>query len=244
MTKYFVIISALLLLVGGLGNNPAFGQNKSFHCGQTNCTGQCGRFTDQNGDGFCDLGFMTNFRADTVAKNDNKDTVKKGTTVHNSHNQVIKTGGIRQNINQSASDTVANNQLAQNDSTKVNKIEVSPQKQNTKNYPYDLILISGLTLGMYFLTYILYKTKTIRKQIHRRIWNSLLLLTFLGSGIIGLLLVIQINYHIWLGIYRDFLYWHVQLGIAMALISILHALWHISYFKKLFNKLPKTDPEC
>ncbi len=81
--------------------------------------------------------------------------------------------------------------------------------------PYTLLFITALVFGLYFLTYILSRTKALRKCNHRRIWNILLALTFLGSGVLGIVLVIQLNYYIWMGIYREFLYWHVEFGIAM-----------------------------
>lgn len=222
----------------------SFSVSAQAKCGQTNCTGLCGRFTDQNGDGFCDLGFVTNFKPDTSAKKAIRDTVKKITKNTSKKSDISQVNKISLDASTSSQSQDSSQNIAKTDNTQILQNEKSEKNQNKKTYPYDLVLISCITLGLYCLTFALHKTGKIRKQIHRRIWNSLLLLTFLGSGIIGLLLVIQINYHVWLGIYRDFLYWHVQLGIAMALISILHALWHISYYKKLFSKLPKIDPEC
>ncbi len=96
--------------------------------------------------------------------------------------------------------------------------------------PYNLILISALTLGFYLVTHLLKRFGVISKTVHRRIWNLVLLLTFLVSGMLGLLLVVQINYEILGGWYRTFLYLHVEFGISMALVAMIHALWHIRYY--------------
>lgn len=232
--KTILILLTFLFISSGI----AKGQNRQFKCGQTNCTGLCGRFTDQDGDGFCDLGIVSIQKADTVkkAKIDTVQPIKKQKSGINKVTSIPD-----KPLAETSTDSI--NHINDNDTLSVsNKTTANTKEQ--KSYPYDLLLITTITMCLYFLTFGLYKRNIIRRQIHRRIWNSLLLISFLGSGIIGLILVIQINYHIWLGIYRDFLYWHVQLGIAMAIISIFHIFWHLSYFKRLFNKLPKTDSEC
>lgn len=105
-------------------------------------------------------------------------------------------------------------------------------KAETSPKPYRLILITSLTLGLYILTALLKKFNVLTKAQHRKVWNVLLLVTFLISGILGLVLVVQINYNVLSDWYLPFLALHVEFGIAMALISIIHALWHISYYAK------------
>lgn len=96
--------------------------------------------------------------------------------------------------------------------------------------PYNLILISALTLGLYLITHLLKRFELISKTLHRRIWNLVLLITFLVSGVLGLVLVVQINYEVLGGWYLRFLNLHVEFGISMALVSMIHALWHIKYY--------------
>lgn len=109
-----------------------------------------------------------------------------------------------------------------------------PKKQLSSVYP--LIEISAATLLLYLLTWLLAKFNVIKKNTHRKIWNMVLLITFLVSGILGLVLVFQINYSILGNWYSDFLLLHVDFGIAMALISIFHILWHAKYFVNMFKK--------
>lgn len=108
--------------------------------------------------------------------------------------------------------------------------EKEPSGPSGSEKPYNLIFISALTLGSYLITHLLKRFDVISKTVHRRIWNLVLLLTFLISGMLGLLLVVQINYEILGGWYLEFLYLHVEFGISMALVAMIHALWHIRYY--------------
>ncbi len=99
---------------------------------------------------------------------------------------------------------------------------------------YHLIPISLLLIILYAITHILSKKKIVSVVKHRKIWNILLLITFLVSGILGILLVIRINFGIAIPLPFNILFWHVEVGIAMFVISIFHTLWHWAYFKNLF----------
>ncbi|MCK5466243.1 hypothetical protein KAI56_01960 [Candidatus Parcubacteria bacterium] len=100
---------------------------------------------------------------------------------------------------------------------------------------YHLLPISLILILLYFITHILSKKKIISIVNHRKIWNILLLITFLISGILGILLVIKINFGIAIPLPFNVLFWHVEVGIAMFVISIFHTFWHWTYFKNLFR---------
>jgi len=92
-----------------------------------------------------------------------------------------------------------------------------------------------ILITFYFVSLLISKKKKKVRQ-HRKIWNVLLLITFLISGIFGILLVLRINYGIEIPLYSDLLFWHVEFGIAMTIISIFHITWHWKYFR---NMIPK-----
>jgi len=100
---------------------------------------------------------------------------------------------------------------------------------------YHLLPISLILILLYFITHILSKKKIISIVNHRKIWNVLLLITFLISGILGILLVIEINFGIVIPSPFNILFWHVEIGIAMTVISIFHILWHWVYFKNILR---------
>jgi len=104
--------------------------------------------------------------------------------------------------------------------------------------PYHFFQIIIVLLILYLLTYSLSKFNYLKLITHRKIWNLLLLLTFLATSILGILLTIKINYGITINLPFKILFWHIEIGIAMATISIFHILWHWRYFKT-YLKLKK-----
>jgi hypothetical protein len=95
-------------------------------------------------------------------------------------------------------------------------------------------LVSPIALGfllIYGASFYLYRKKRIRIATHRKIWNMLLLGTFLITGIFGTILAIQLDYaprYIWP---VNLLFWHVEAGIVMTFISLFHMAWHFKYYK-------------
>jgi hypothetical protein len=97
-------------------------------------------------------------------------------------------------------------------------------------------LVSPIALGFFLIygaSFFLYKTRRIRIATHRKIWNVLLLATFLITGIFGLILTVQLDYPLPFTLPIDLLFWHVEAGIAMALISLFHMGWHFNYYKNV-----------
>jgi hypothetical protein len=97
---------------------------------------------------------------------------------------------------------------------------------------YDLIIISVPIIIIYLVSFIIYHKGFIKKSTHIRLWNILILITFLISVGVGLSLLSLVEYGIALPISKSLLYWHVQFGIAMFWI----ALFHIHTYWKFNNK--------
>jgi hypothetical protein len=97
-------------------------------------------------------------------------------------------------------------------------------------------LVSPLALGFLFIygaSFYLYKTKRIRVTTHRKIWNALLLGTFLITGIFGTILAVQLDYALPFTLPVNLLFWHVEAGIVMTFISLFHMGWHFKYYKNM-----------
>jgi hypothetical protein len=90
---------------------------------------------------------------------------------------------------------------------------------------YHVIPIAVILTLLYTVTYLFSKKGIIKLADHRRLWNWALLATFLISAMLGMILAICINFG-W-----TVLFDHVELGIAMTMISIYHILWHWNYWK-------------
>jgi hypothetical protein len=105
-----------------------------------------------------------------------------------------------------------------------------------KRRGYNLIPVTLLLTALYLVSLRMAQNKIISLVTQRRVWNILLLITFLVSGGLGVILVAQINYGTAVHLPFNILYWHVEAGIAMAAISVFHILWHMPYFKAILRR--------
>lgn len=193
-----------------------------------NCTGECGRFYDENGDSFCDNGLVQ--KEETIAE-----TITTQVEEVKSKQEVKKTEPkpiVQQEKEEIQPITTTQTQTEQ---IAPIKIEIQPEKKKTKK-PYNIILITSIVLLAYLLTFILVKAGKLKKLSHRKIWNVILLITFLVSCLLGFLLALQINYGFCMDWFRSFLKWHVEFGIAMTLIAVIHIVWHYKYYTTMISK--------
>ena len=102
---------------------------------------------------------------------------------------------------------------------------------------------TGLTaLFLYLLSYFFYSQSYYSLQLHRKIWNILLALSFIVTALAGLFLALQINYKWNIPIIKTILRWHVEFGIGLSFTGIFHLIWHFSYFTGIFRKKEKVMP--
>jgi hypothetical protein len=104
-----------------------------------------------------------------------------------------------------------------------------PEKRKIKAI-YNFLPLSLVLLIAYGITYLLAGKKIISLVWHRRIWNLVLLFSFLASGLLGIFLVLKINYGFNWNWPLNILYWHVETGISMVVVSIFHISWHLKYY--------------
>ena len=202
------------------------------------CHGACGRFTDNDNDGICDF----SPRSDAAIQPADTTAAKLPVSKKKQGHDPIKTDTVKREVSTEVQKpSITNNNKVAPDTLAVEPTEKLPiPASNTeKEKPYPFITILLLTSGLYLITFILVKSGRMKKSVHRKIWNVLLLITFLVSGLLGLLLVVQLNYDILMNQFKPFLTLHVDFGIAMAVISIFHVAWHLPYFKTIFGKIKK-----
>jgi len=94
-----------------------------------------------------------------------------------------------------------------------------------------LIVVSGY-LGSYYMA----KKGRISLAKQRMFWNSVLLVSFLISGILGMLMAMTTDIKVMVSFYSTVLWLHVELGIIMATIAVFHFLWHLNYYKAIIRK--------
>ncbi len=218
------------------------------------CPGICGRFTDKDEDGICDFSPRSDtekMAVDTVskmkseAKQDAASSLQKKAVAKDAVVAPIQDNKKR-NVSENhplgdKNDTpvLQESNLRKNDCVKKAAVDKIAGDDSYNSKPYPLLEICGLTLGFYFLTFLLVKFNALKKQTHRKIWNVILLATFLMSGLLGFFLVVQLNYRLAMDWYLPFLKLHVEFGIAMAIISVFHTWWHLSYYLNILRKKNK-----
>ncbi len=193
-----------------------------------NCTGECGRFFDENGDSFCDNGLVQKEETITETTTTQVEEVEPKQEVKKQEEKPV----IQQEIK--LEEPIITTQT-QTEQIAPIKTEIQPEKKKTKK-PYNIILITSIVLLAYLLTFILVKAGKLKKLSHRKIWNVILLITFLVSCLLGFLLALQINYGFCMDWFRSFLKWHVEFGIAMTLIAVIHIVWHYKYYTTMISK--------
>ncbi len=99
---------------------------------------------------------------------------------------------------------------------------------------YEMILPSIPFIVGYLVTYSLYKKYYIKKSIHVNIWNLIIGIVFLVSAGGGFLLLILLDLGIHLPINFELMYWHVELGISLAIVALFHHHVYIRGTKKMF----------
>lgn len=109
------------------------------------------------------------------------------------------------------------------------------------NTAYPLIPISVITILAYFTSLLFARWEIFSVKSNRKFWNVLLLVTFLVSGLLGLLSVIKVNYKLEIPHYDQYMQWHVAFGIGIFFISFFHLSWHLKYYFSLQKKTPPKD---
>ncbi|MEA3461310.1 MAG: fused MFS/spermidine synthase [Bacteroidota bacterium] len=97
---------------------------------------------------------------------------------------------------------------------------------------YHLTSIGILLLISYALSLVMVRTRLLIRQQHRKFWNYLLLLFFLSTALLGLLMVVKVNYKLDIQWIEEAMQWHVDSGIGFSLVALFHLFWHISYFTR------------
>jgi len=100
---------------------------------------------------------------------------------------------------------------------------------------YDVLLPCLPFIGGYLGTYFLYKGGFIKRSLHVNIWNLIILLSFLFSSGAGIILLIFLELGITPPLSIHLLYWHVEFGFTMVLVTIFHFHIYWNTSKKMFN---------
>lgn len=204
--------------------------------GREDCTGYCGLFTDNNADGYCDYSLLTNQNKEQ----ENKETATPQksktpkTTPEPKAIKIIEQKATKQQEGEILIDSFTEEQTYSTSATTSQSI--TTQVIATKSLsPYHFWWLLVVTLILYVFSTLLVKSKKVKKATHRKIWNFILLVTCLVSCLLGVYIVLAKMYG-WTMNYMTLLKLHVDFGIVMTIVAIIHILWHIRYFKNMIKK--------
>ena len=100
---------------------------------------------------------------------------------------------------------------------------------------YEIVIPSIPFVVGYLVTYTLYKTGLIKKSLHVNLWNFILFSAFLVTAGAGFILMVLLELGVITFINLGLLYWHVEFGITMALITLFHIIIYWKSTRRLFT---------
>lgn len=106
------------------------------------------------------------------------------------------------------------------------------------------VISTGIAIAiLYLICNFFYKAGFISQSDHRKIWNTILVVTFLMTALAGLTLALKITYKWQSPFFTELLKWHVETGIAFSFTGIIHLLWHLPYYLDFFRKVERSCPD-
>jgi len=187
--------------------------------------GECKRYIDTDGDGICDRSQPApeNRNASVILNEENiKEDVKDDNKYFKETDAKVTRGLF---IAEAAS-----NEKTVSDS-------LSPERKPLPSYHF--LEIFFITLLIYFGSKFLAQKLEISLCKEKKFWNVFLLISFISSAGTGMILVFIRDFKWFKSIDFNFLFWHVEFSIVMALLGIFHALWHLKYYLSIFKKKKK-----
>jgi len=118
-------------------------------------------------------------------------------------------------------------------------ISTVPSSEKVSLPDYNFLEILLITLLIYFGGKFIARKLKITMPRERKLWNTILLFSFIGSAGTGMILVFIRDFAWFKSMNFNFLFWHVEFSIVMTLIGIFHAFWHLRYYLSLFKKPKK-----
>lgn len=98
---------------------------------------------------------------------------------------------------------------------------------------YEFVPISLIVIFLYLITCLFIKEKVISKSVQMKIWNIIILFNSLIVVFISLIHTFIIEYGIDTPLAPTTLFWHVEFGIALVPIALIH----IYLYRKVFRRI-------
>jgi hypothetical protein len=176
--------------------------------------GQCSRYIDVDGSGSCDLALSAASTTQTSTGNDN-----------------------------STSQDTTQNEFEDDDTIDIddNAVEVTDTGPDgldaAEGSNFHILPITIIIIGSYLFTYYLFKKRILKPKQHKRIWNILVTIGYIGTGLTGVLLTLMIKLGISTVYNPGITYWHAELALLMVLGTFIHFHIYRRPLKKMFKSI-------
>lgn len=219
--KYITLAIIIFILIDFSSISIYAWDNCPFDLENDSYPGECNRYIDTDGDGICDRSQPAPEDRDTtiVLNEENiKENIKDDNKYSKEMNEKITGGFI----------------IAEAASTQ--KTVSDPPTPGRKSLPdYNFLEIFFITLLIYFSGKFLTQKLQITSSREKKFWNTFLLISFIGSAGTGMILVFIRDFDWFRSVNFNYLFWHVEFSITMALLGIFHTLWHSKYYLSIFK---------
>jgi hypothetical protein len=187
--------------------------------GRVSCAypGDCRSYIDTNHDMICD-------RSQPAPQSSTSSTSFSGSALADSASSSASIAA--------AAPTVSN---SQNIKVGTDTGEIGTAAGAGNRYTYYFVPILAVLIVLYAITWLLSARKTIGILLHRKIWNVVLLVSSMVSALLGIVLLINIEFGTGITLPFNMLFWHVEAGIALSIVAIFHIIWHWRYFAKIMG---------
>jgi len=193
--------------------------------------GQCPRYMDVGGDGFCDFSQTT---PATTTDTSTTDPSTSDTTT--STDDTITSTTTDQGQGNGANAEVPPDQSTDTNTTTLPDDPGSDYGSlNGDGTNYYVLPVTLILIGGYLFTYYLFKKGILKRNKHKRIWNLLVTVGYLGTGITGVILTLMVNLGIRTALNQSITFWHVELAILMVIGTLIHVHIYWKPFKNMFR---------
>lgn len=224
------IVAALLAVLGlVLGASAALGHDLWDTCRKTDglCyyPGDCRSYIDTNNDGICD---RSQPEPETAAET--------ATPTETTGTDTTELTPITPASNVSGDDGTSSGTADAAVTPETPETVAAAEEDLSSLSRYFLLPVLVVTAVLYGVTWMLSNRKKISVKLHRRIWNIVLLIATVISALLGVYLILEIDFGVRVSLPFDPLFWHVEAGIAMAMVAVFHIAWHWRYFQKMLAR--------
>jgi len=95
---------------------------------------------------------------------------------------------------------------------------------------------------LYLISFLFYRAGLFSQVLHRKIWNSVLAVTFIFTALAGIFMALQINFKWEIPFIKSLLKWHVETGVSLGMTGIFHLMWHWAYFRNIGKSTETRQP--